>query len=402
MKTKMLLLASVFTLGLVSCSNNDVVEKGTMLVDADLKLRLDIKGIEAATRAKDTAAEAGQKSSIQSVDIYLLTPSAVHSSYTVSSADLTALTDGTGYVLQKVNGNVEGVAIVANKNHTGDRVANGTPITELKKLALATDIKSVQPDAANPGIKNAQMYGVAQNITDSGEQNAVTGNNIFVANVQLLPAIARVQVYGEMKHSVGITELKVNKIFLDNLYTNSGKLENTDKFQVETNVDPKLTELLKGVGIFDMDDAGLPMFATKAAGVYAYHIFPQAAVTASKPKNSNVKLILEVSYKYTDPSGAVVSKTEYPTLRLATATGNTLNPDAINIQAAKIYSINLGKIDWTGNGEYVEPGTPGVDDEEFDEFTPGDGGETPNEDQKDLKVIVEIQEWEEIEIIPQN
>ena len=104
MKTKMLLLASVFTLGLASCSNSDDLGVDTSKhIDGDLKLRVEISEV---TRAVDEAANQGDKSSLQTIDVYLLSSTGVHSSYTLVGADIDALT-GAGFTLQKVNGNVE-------------------------------------------------------------------------------------------------------------------------------------------------------------------------------------------------------------------------------------------------------------------------------------------------------
>lgn len=403
MKIRNLLLASAFVLGFASCSNSEIPSSKTQITDGDIKLKIDIASV-GTSRVADDAVNNGQKSSIQKVDIYLLSPSAVQSSYTITGADIDKLTSADGYVLEKINGNVENVALVVNKGTDTDRLPAGTAISELKRLALAADLNQVQPTADNKGVKNAQMYGISQGISDSGAINSSTGNSLYVANINLYPAIARVQVYGNVKTSSEITNFKVTKIFLDNLYKNSGVLTEEGKFQVETNVDPQLKTLLDGVGIFDMNTEGLPMFAQKADGVYAYHIFPQEAIQTAKPKNANVKLLIEMQYDAPDPenAGATKSFTEYATLRLAKGNGDVVDPATLNIEQAKIYTIDLGKIDWTGDGKYVDPSTPDVEDEDKDKFNPGDGGETPNQDQKDLKILVTIQDWAEIDIIPQN
>lgn len=407
MKIKMLFMVSAFALGLASCSSDDAVESKSTIVDGDLKLKIDI--LPVATRAADIPVNNGAASTINTIDVYLLSAANVHSSYTISNSDdIAKLTGSEGYTLQKVNGNIQSVAIVVNKNHTNDRIANNTPFNtptnNLKELALATNIANIQPDTQYKGVANAQMYGVAQ-IIDSGNKSDVTGNNIYSASIQLAPAIARVQVFGEVKHSSDIRDMKVTKIFLDNLYTDRANKDESDKFQVETSTGAELLTKLTNVGIFDISDAGLDIFNQKSDGVYAYHIFPQVAVTAPKPKDANVKLIVELTYtteSSTNP-GTDVQVIEYATLRLAAAESeNVVDSKLLDIQEAKIYTMDLGKVDWTGDGKYVDPTTPGVEDKDKDEFKPGTGGETPNQDQKDLNILVQIQEWEEVTIIPQN
>lgn len=406
MKIKTLFMASAFALGLASCSNDDAVNNNSTVVDGDLKLKIDI--LPVATRAADLPVDGGTASAINTIDVYLLSAANVHSSYTISNSDdIAKLTGPEGYTLQKVNGNIQNVAIVVNKNHTNDRVANNTPFNtpanNLKELALATNISNIQPSTQYKGIANAQMYGVAQ-IADTGDKSEITGNKIYKASIQLAPAIARVQVFGKVKHSSDIRDMKVTKIFLDNLYTDRANKDEADKFQVETSTGTELLTKLTGVGIFDMSDTGLEIFTQKSEGVYAYHIFPQVAVEAPKPKDANVKLIVELTYttESSTTPGTDVEVIEYATLRLAAGTGNNVDPNVLDIQEAKIYTMDLGKVDWTGDGKYVDPTTPGVEDKDKDEFKPGTGGETPNQDQKDLNILVQIQNWEEVIIIPQN
>lgn len=402
MKIKFLFLSSLFTLSLASCdSNEDSFKNNTHTAfEGDLRLKVDIASL---TRAQDVVVAQNAKSNINTVDIYLLDETKVYSSYNIDEQGLKDLTSEKGFILGKINGNISRVALIVNKNNSEDRIPSGTPNSEIKKIALKTKIKEIQPkeQEGHTGVANAQMFGESPIIDSSAGINELTGNNVFTATVNLKPSIARIQVYGEIKHSSEISDFKVKKIFLDNLLTERG--DSNSKLNVNTATGEALKSLLNQVGIFDMSDNELTMFPSTANRAYAYHIFPQQAdnTLTVKPKDKSVKLIIELEYKDAEN----VTTIEYATLRLAkanTTSPTVVDPSALNIEESEVYTMDLGVIDWTGDGKYVDPSKPDVEDEEKDEFKPGDGGTTPNANQRDLSIITELQTWTDVAIIPQN
>ena len=416
MKIRKLLLTGIVAIGFASCSSdNDHIPTNpspSTTISGDIKLKVDVASI--STRIHDVAVGTGAQSEINNVDIYLLEKAdgnqalKVHSSLTVAKNDIEKLSSSQ-YIIEKINGNISGLALVVNKAGDIQRVKDGTLLTELEAKAHVSIINEIQP-VTDQGISNSPMYGVAEQITVEGSTNPTTGNKLYVANITLKPTISRVQIYGELKTSGRIKNLQVTKIFLDNFNTKS--YNEVDKFNIEKMIDPELTTTLEDkFPFFDMNKEGLEIFKTKS-NVYAYHLYPQVAIEAEKPKDRGVKLVLELTYDQLDAEGKLVNEnvTEYATLRFATISkGNNIDDDSASlsdeilaIEPAKVYTINLGIIDWTGDGEYVNPKDPNAEDKDKDEFNPGDGGETPNATQKDLKIAVSIQEWTEVLIIPQN
>lgn len=412
MKIRNLLFASAFAFAFTSCSNSDdIPSTPSTSISGDVKISVDVSSI--STRIKDQAVNDGDKSSINSADVYLLEGETgpnqkVHSSFTFTDEELIELRQ-SNYIIEKINGNITGLALVTNKKKTNERAANGTPLSNLEVSTFQSTIADIQPSAENMGVSNAPMFGSASSLIESGS-NPVTSNKLYTANVTLVPNIARVQLYGMPKHSSRIKNLKVTKIFIDNFNTKS--FDETEKFNVGKASGTDLDAKLATYDFFDINDNGLKLSETKE-NIYAYHLYPQIELTeVEKPKDRGVKLILEMQYDIVDQDQQVVKEkvTEYATLRFATIksgsnTGKgdaSLNDEFVAIEAANVYTINLGVIDWTGDGEYVDPEGEDVEDKDKDEFNPGDGGETPNADQKDLKVAVTIQDWTEVLIIPQN
>ena len=403
MKIKNLLLPSLFAFGLASCSSSDdIPSTPSTSISGDIKISVDVSSI--STRTEDIEVNNGDKSKINSADVYLLEGESgvnqkVHSSFTFTDEELIELRQ-SNYIIEKINGNITGLALVTNKKKTNERAANGTPLSNLEVSTFESTIADIQPSAENMGVSNAPMFGSASSLIESGS-NPVTSNKLYTADVTLVPNIARVQIYGKPKHSTRIENLKVTKIFIDNFNTKS--FDETEKFKVGKVSGTDLDAKLATYDFFDINDNGLTLSETKE-NIYAYHLYPQIELTeVEKPKDRGVKLILEMKYDIVDGDKNVI---EYATLRFATIkTGNNTGGDAslneafVAIEAAKVYTINLGVIDWTGDGEYVDPEGEG---EDKDEFNPGDGGETPNADQKDLKIAVTIQDWTEVLIIPQN
>ena len=415
MKIKNLLLASLVAFGFASCSSDsDNNLNPPASISGDIKLSVDVSSI--ATRTEDIGVDDGAKSDINSVDVYLLedgpatgNPQKVHSSLTITTdEEIDELIAGE-YIIEKINGNITGLALVVNKVEGTERIADGTLETELKSKALVSVINDIQPTAKFQGVSNAHMYGFAETITKLGTTNSTTGNELYEAAVELVPTIARVQIFGEPLFGKSIKNAKVTKIFLDHFNTDSNK---DDKFNVGKVVGDDLITALDPYKFFDFNNEGLKLFENKTSGVYAYHLFPQETVSAEKPKDRGVKLILEFVYDIVSTDGETVKSdvVEYATLRFATVkSGSKPGKDKVSlddadvaIKEAQVYTLHLGVIDWTGDGEFVHPETPGVEDKDKDEYNPGDGGETPNADQKDLKVLVTIQDWTEVIIVPQN
>lgn len=400
MSFKNYFFSALAALALFACNNDNIpVDETVSIKGGDLKIKVDLLEISKSTKSADDYVQNHAKSSIQTADLYLLQGSGadqtINSVTSLDQAGIDSLVN-KGYMITKINNDITGVAIVANKKAGNLVAAVGSKLSDLENVALACGIADIQPDLTNKGVKNAPMFG-SDGISDTGSTNPNTGNKLYKAEVLIKPVISRVQVYGKIQNSEKAQDLKVVRIFLDNFET-----AKPAKTLFTVNQSTNLDELLKPYPFFDKG-ADLQDKVVKTDGVYAYHIFPQTPLDGiDKQKDRGIKLILQVEYK--DINGK--PRTEYPTLRLATTVAgddNKLSDKALDIEAAYIYTVNLGKIDWTGNGEYVDPELPeNKDKEDKDDFEPGDGGDTPNVDQKDLKVIAIIQEWTEVDVVPSN
>lgn len=406
MKIKNLFLASLVVLALGACNNEETQTPGPVSINGgDLKLRIDLKEISKGTRTADDYVKTGDKSLVNTADLYLLegvdANQKVLSAISLEAADVAKLTSDDGYIIEEINGNITGVAVVVNKKEGNALAAAGTPVSNLEDATLASEIVDIQPNTQNKGVSNAPMFGFA-GITDTENTNPATGNQLYQSSVTITPVIARIQVYGAVQTDA--PDFKVTRIFVDNFKTKKPWATTTDVlFTVGQSTD--LDNLLTPYPFFDEGED--LQDKDKVNGVYAYHIYPQTPIVPGagetiKPKDRGVKLIIEMQYT---KDGATV--TEYGTFRLVTESGtpNVLNDENLEIEAAKVYTVNLGKIDWTGDGTYVDPDDPNngnLPDEDKDKFVPGEGGSTPNSDERDLKVVVTVQEWTEIEVVPQN
>ena len=395
MKIRNLFLASLATLAFASCSNNDDQVPNNVSVNGDIKLKVNLTAL---TRTADDAVKTGDETDVNTVDLYLLQGAGADQNVlSVRTLDATAIGElqGAGHIITKINGNVTGVAIVANKKEDNATAAVGTKLSDLEATALVSGIVDIQPTAAKPGVSNSPLFGAATTITDTGTTNSATGNQLYQAKIELVPTISRVQVYGKVQTTA--EDFKVTRIFVDN-FKKEGYQDPLFTVAKSTDLDNLLTPYTFFDKAADLQDK------TKENGVYAYHIYPQEPDnTIEKPKDRGVKLIIEMQYKK-----GTETITEYGTFRLVTTKAddaNTLTNEDLAIEAAKVYTVDLGKIDWTGDGKYVDPSDPAnkdVPEDEKDQFDPGDGGDTPNADQKDLKIVVTVQTWEEVTVVPQN
>lgn len=373
-----------------SCSKDGSADSAER--DINLKLKLQY----GSTRALDTEAS-DMSSKINTAHLVLLKKGMSVFVRELNEADLINLKSQDGYTVSMVSKEIDGAFMLINKPENVSLRMNMT-VDELKKVSIETHILKIQPGLAPnyDNVKNGVMNGVATSFVPTGKVNPSTGNQINQAKIDVSPAVARLEVIGEILADENLVKnLKLNRLYLDNFITDNKVVAGNIK-KVQVGVDVDLDRHF--VGLESMFGNGGSDFIKPATGkVYAFHLFPQEVgilEDGQDLKDVTVKLLLKVVYDQYDSKGTLVkaNRVEYPTLRFATRSEDSkeLNTSALAIKAGSLYQVNLGFIDWNGDG---------VIDED-DKFKPGQGGDTPNAKSKDVGIEIEVTDWEEVVINP--
>ncbi len=383
MKIKNLLLAGLAVFAMSACSNEDKNLPEFKGGDVNLK----ISTPQTLTRAVDTEVTGNPTSAITSIQVVYLDANkkVVNSAVLTDNDVLQAMKGRDGYILTKVPSSVASIFVAANAiNNT--KVVVGSTLNDVKKHLMGSEFIAIQPisDGIGSGISKSPLFGESGAFVDTNKTNPETTNKIYSARVSLKSEIARVQILGTVEYSQEISEGKVQLLALDNFLQEYEMYNN--KFALGSPQDSEVWNTYKTANkgydkIFDYSATGKLDDGNK---VYAYHVYPQKADETADRKEKNIKLIIKHSFKYENET-----KIRYSTLRLATGTKEVIDPTALNIEGGKIYKIDLGLVDWDGDGS-TGP------------FNPGDGDETPNAGQKDVQVLVEVVAWDEVTTFPQN
>lgn len=386
MKIRNLLYIGMISLFLGACSSSSTdVDIPTVALDGTLTLKVSVSSI--GTRAVDIAVQNGAVSQLKSVDLVFLKGNAgsqkVLSVLHMTSSQIKNLLSAEGLKHFDDRKLITGVVLVSNLPHGVDGIVEGMTVTEVSSYVNRMMFDRIQPgrDIEKEGIKNAPTYGLNEVLIES-----VDGN--YFANIKLKPLISRIQAHRMVAFDdTKVSDLKVTRLFLDNFIEDNKNPE--IRFTVGTTAGDALDNLLgKFKTIFEFADSGIVnLDQTIDNKTYAYHVFPQKVkVVSSVP--TGVNLVLRLDYWDIE---LAANKTSYATLRLATASGGKLDNGSVDILEAMLYNIDLGKIDWDGNGIY-EP--------DKDKFKPEFGNETPNAERKTLATIVEIIPWNKENTIP--
>lgn len=396
MKFKNLLLLGGLSVALFGCTHDDVATTNPTPTPSDElngTLELDVSvaqlGPAGKTRAVDSSVLDGAKTNLNMARILLL--SNLGHGFTVSEIKDLLPSYELGDIKRQFKSfeftsygdKISSVAITANMP-TKFKPAIGISLDEVKKELLSTSFDVIQPGLKSEdkdGVKNVPLYGV-------GSVKKITDRN-YLATLTLKPQVARIQVYNTIAYKEELVEdVKITRLFLDN-FIEHGSSAN-QKFSVGRKVGQELDNVLsKYKRIFEINDLGIPVYPKGGDKVYAYHVFPQKATNDLNPKNRGVRLILKIDYF---DKVQKKNRSGYATLRLTKyAIGKDLEEGAIDIDPALLYSIDLGVIDWDGNGVY---------EENPDKFEPGFIDETPNAIQQDLAVAVEVIPWQDAMVIP--
>lgn len=379
---------------MASCSKEDTISS-TDDKDINLHIRFDRQ----KTRSIDSSAPSNMLSNINSAHLMLLKNGKAVLVHEIQKDDLKKLQENDGYTFQRAYSVVDGVFLLINKPD-GVILNNNMSVEGMKSRAIQTTILDIQP-AAKEGyqnIKNGVMVGASSSFTLIKKKAPADSDgplrDTYKAEVSVKPSIARLEVSGEVLHDKDlIQDFKLRRIYLDN-FIKDNSTENVIKINVGT--DPEIDKYY--VGLESMFNQNLSEFKKLDNQVYAFHLFPQEVTKPTGEENLkdvSVKLLLKVEYDQYDGKNNLVKekRVEYPTLRFVVpkqGSDNDLDINSLSIKSGNLYKVDLGKIDWNGDGVF----------DDKDVFKPGDGGDTPNAKSKDVGIEIVITDWEEVVINP--
>ena len=234
------------------------------------------------------------------------------------------------------------------------------------------------------------LYGETTTITKGKDGDVIT----FTANVEVKPALARLEIAGEIKgqpnskNENAYSSITVREVYINNYRTIGGKpgrtyiKANQDLNGFDKPVDPLMMDQIQGD--FHRD------FAAKKL-VAGYQLFPETPeelVADPLPKEFYTHVILKVEVAYAQQKGRVIrdyyTETGYVTIRsfMTNATG-----DLKGFQAGTIYKLDIADLSkYFITDENLDPETP---------ITP-----EPEPDQKALIVKVTPVAWKAQNIKP--
>ena len=306
--------------------------------------------------------------------------------FTLSPTDIDAAKSNTGW-RKAIKVVPTKVTVIAN----GD--IKGKNINTFQKLGAFTD--DVVPSNNKPMTFDTKipLYGETTTITKGKDGDVIT----FTANVEVKPALARLEIAGEIKgqpnslgeNAYGSGSIVVKEVYINNYRTLGGIpgrtyiKANQDLNGFKKPVDPLMMDVIKGDYYQDF---------CKKKLVAGYQLFPETAdeLTADPmPKDFYNHVILKVEISYPELKGGRVTRsaykeTGYVTIRsfMTAATG-----DLKGFQAGTIYKLDLADLsEHFKTDENLDPENP---------VTP-----EPEPDKKALIVTVTPVPWKAQNIKP--
>ena len=278
--------------------------------------------------------------------------------FTLSPADIEAAKSTTGW-RKAIKVVPTKVTVIAN----GD--TNGKNINEFQELGGLTDPEWDENPINKKGTFDTKipLYGETTDITRGNDGDVIT----FTAEVKVKPALARLEISGEIKgqpNSKGKNvygSISVEEVYINNYRTIGGKTgrtyikANQDLNGFESAVDPKM---------MDKIDSDYHRFFAAKKLVAGYQLFPETAaelVADPLPKDFYTHVILKVQISYPEvkvngESRPYHTETGYLTIRsfMTTATG-----DLKGFQAGTIYKLDLADLSkYFTTDENLDPETP--------------------------------------------
>ena len=276
--------------------------------------------------------------------------------FTLSPADIEAAKSTTGW-RKAIKVVPTKVAVIAN----GD--INGKNINEFQQLGNYTD-PLYEPNSKKGTFETKKpLYGETTTITKGQDGDVIT----FTANVEVKPAVARLEIAGEIKgqpNSLGenaYSSITVEEVYINNYRTKGGESGRTYR---KANQD--LNGFDKPVDPLMMDNVGGEdyQYFCKKQFVAGYQLFPETKDELTKnpfPKDFYTHVILKVKVQCPSlKSGRVIrgaiEEEGYVTIRsfMKDATG-----DLKGFEAGTIYKLDLADLSkYFKTDENLDPETP--------------------------------------------
>ena len=368
---KIVKMAAIATMALTlfaSCNKKDEPQKDV----SSICIRLN----ETALRAfEDPIADNGMLSEITDNVKVIINDGA--QKFTLSPDDITAAkTTGWRKAIKVVPTKV---TVIANGE------TDGKNINTFQGLGGFTDTEWKENPRNKKGTFDTKipLYGETTTITKGKDGDVIT----FTANVKVKPALARLEIAGEIKgqpNSDGenaYSSISVEEVYINNYRTIGG---NPGRTYIKAN--PDLNGFDKAVDPLMMDviEGDYQRYFSEKKLVAGYQLFPETPeelAASTLPKDFYNHVILKVNVTYGEQKGRITrplyTETGYVTIRsfMTAATG-----DLKGFEAGTIYKLDLADLSkYFKTDENLDPENP---------VTP-----EPEPDKKALIVTVKALPW---------
>lgn len=283
--------------------------------------------------------------------------------FTLSQADIDAAKSTTGW-RKAIKVVPTKVTVIANGDTKDKNINTFQGLGSFTDDMVPTNNRPMTFDTKIP------LYGETTTITKGKDGDVIT----FTANVEVKPALARLEIAGEIKgqpNSLGenaYSSISVREVYINNYRTIGGKpgrtyiKANQDLNGFEKDVDPLMMDQIQGDYLRD--------FAAKKL-VAGYQLFPETPeelVADPLPKDFYTHVILKVDITYGEQKGRIIrplyTETGYVTIRsfMTAATG-----DLKGFQAGTIYKLDIADLSkYFITDENLDPENPVTPDPEPD------------------------------------
>ena len=356
---KFVKMAAIATMALTlfaSCNKKDEPKKDI----SSICIRLN----ETALRAFEDPIEDGTLSKVTDNVKVIINDGA--QKFTLSPADIEAATSPTGW-RKAIKVVPTKVTVIANGE------TDGKNINTFQGLGGFTDPEWDENPINKKGTFDTKipLYGETTTITKGKDGEVIT----FTANVEVKPALARLEIAGEIKgqpNSLGenaYSSISVEEVYINNYRTIGGK---TGRTYIKANQDLNGFESAVDPLMMDVIDSEYHRFFCQKKLVAGYQLFPETPeelVADPLPKDFYNHVILKVKVSYGEQKGGRInrsaySETGYVTIRsfMTAATG-----DLKGFQAGTIYKLDLADLSkYFKTDENLDPENPVTPDPEPD------------------------------------